>query len=127
MSDADISKILAELDSLRSATECQLVVLQCDATIQSIERFEPWDEPKFVRASGGGYQIQGRGGTDFKPVFEWLNSKESELPQEPDALIYCTDGYGSFPEAAPNCPVMWIVTHRGSVDFPFGDVINVRE
>ena len=127
MSNADISKILAELDSLRSATECQLVVLQCDATIQSIERFEPWDEPKFVRASGGGYQIQGRGGTDFKPVFEWLNSKESELPQEPDALIYCTDGYGSFPEAAPNCPVMWIVTHRGAVHFPFGDVINVRE
>ncbi len=43
----------------------------------------------------------------------------------PDALVYCTDGLGAFPEWEPRYPVVWVVTAGGLQDFPFGLVIRL--
>ena len=45
----------------------------------------------------------------------------------PDALIYLTDGYGTFPNDEPPWPVLWIVTADGLPDesFPFGTVLRL--
>ena len=66
---------------------------------------------------------QGGGGTDFRPVFRLLDD------HEPDVLIYLTDGYGDFPEAAPRMPTLWVVPPGGLEDdgFPFGDVLRLEE
>ena len=47
-------------------------------------------------------RIKGRGGTDFRPVFKYVdelirNKEFSNLK----GLIYFTDGYGIFPERPP--------------------------
>lgn len=44
-------------------------------------------------------QIRGLGGTDFRPVFEYVEklSREKEFVNL-KGLIYFTDGYGTFPE-----------------------------
>jgi len=47
-------------------------------------------------------QLHGLGGTDFRPVFEYVNGlvdrKEFENLK---GLIYFTDGYGDFPKKKP--------------------------
>ena len=46
----------------------------------------------------------------------------------PDALIYCTDGYGTFPSEPPEeFPVLWVLTHVGQQEdrVPFGSVLRM--
>lgn len=63
----------------------------------------------------------GRGGTDFRPVFDEL----AEMGEEPEALIYLTDGYGRFPKEPPPYQVIWGSTTEGKVKYPFGEVVSV--
>lgn len=126
MNDSEISEILAEIDSLRAIGQCRLIVLQCDAQVQQVDVYEAYEEAEFSRSQGGRYQIHGRGGTDFQPVFDWILDEPPELDDRPDALIYCTDGHGRFPDQAPHFPVIWVAVGRDAPDFPFGDVIPLN-
>ena len=67
----------------------------------------------------------GGGGTDFRPFFARL--PKHRPPWEPSVAIYLTDGYGEFPERAPRCPVLWVVTPGGlDLDkFPFGQAVRL--
>ena len=62
----------------------------------------------------------GGGGTDFGPCFDWLN----EHGIHPQTIVFLTDLYGSFPESAPDYPVIWAST--GSRQAPFGSVIPMH-
>ncbi len=127
--DAQIaSRLLAEVDSLRSATECELTVIQCDAAVQDVQTFDPWDASA-LGADGGPMRLLGRGGTDFRPVFDWVDHDVLEGALPPDAIIYLTDGYGPFPPKTPDWPTVWIVTKTGAKDstFPFGRVIRLDD
>jgi predicted metal-dependent peptidase len=62
----------------------------------------------------------GGGGTDFGPCFAWLNARGIR----PQTLVFLTDLYGSFPESAPDYPVIWAST--GSRQAPFGSVIPIH-
>jgi predicted metal-dependent peptidase len=120
MDERTLARVLAELDRLRALAECRLTVIQCDARIQDIVSFEPWDlaQVDFSRMT-----MQGRGGTNFRPVFERIE-RDHHL-QSPDALIYMSDGYGDFPRDAPLFPCLWIVPAHGYTSFPFGEVIRL--
>ncbi len=125
MSDNEIAAILGEIDALRCAWECRLSVIQCDAALQRVQHYEHYEAPEFTRAGGrSGLRIKGRGGTDFRPVFAWLED-HSGPDTAPDALVYCTDGEGTFPERAPHIPVIWLLSSPVSV--PFGSTINVGD
>lgn len=64
--------------------------------------------------------IQGRGGTDFRPPFEWLDEQNIEV----DAMLYYTDlECNSFPDS-PTFPVLW-VTDSMNGSAPFGEVLRV--
>ena len=72
-------------------------------------------------------QARGGGGTDFNPFFKWI---EAQSNSDSVALcIYFTDGYGQFPQSAPNVPVLWVVSAGGLVssEFPFGAIARVAE
>ena len=62
----------------------------------------------------------GGGGTEFGPCFEWLD----ERGIRPQALVFLTDLYGSFPPCAPVYPVLWAST--GGQKAPFGEVIPMQ-
>jgi predicted metal-dependent peptidase len=70
-------------------------------------------------------EARGGGGTSFVPFFDWV--KQNELGGNYPLCIYFTDGYGSFPEAPPESPVLWVVMPGGleSTGFPFGDVARM--
>jgi len=84
----------------------------CDSKVHKVQTFERGEE--LIPEPVGG------GGTDFRPVFDWI--KEQGI--EPQALIYLTDMYGTFPAEAPSYPVIWAKTT--SVSAPFGDEVEVK-
>ncbi|MBK9940053.1 MAG: VWA-like domain-containing protein [Kouleothrix sp.] len=69
--------------------------------------------------------VVGGGGTDFRPFFARIPTYRP--PWEPSVAIYLTDGYGEFPERAPRCPVLWVVTPGGIAleRFPFGQAVRL--
>jgi predicted metal-dependent peptidase len=121
MSDEVLGEILGEIDKLRSVTNCRLTLIQCDAQVHKVEDFEATDETQFER-----YQFYGRGGTAFEPVFDWIAQKATQSFFQLDALIYLTDGFGSFPPKPPSYPLLWIMTEHSMPNVPFGEVIRLH-
>ncbi len=68
---------------------------------------------------------KGGGGTDFRPFFAAAERDYVDWPNK--VAVYLTDGFGSFPERAPDFPVLWIVTPGGKLleAFPFGEVVRL--
>ena len=88
-------------------------VLYIDSEVSGVDTFEAGDEI-VARPRGGG-------GTDFRPAFKWTEDNGIS----PQALVYFTDMYGSFPDTPPHYPVIWVSTSDVN-NAPFGEVINVR-
>lgn len=108
-----LTQVAAEISSILNDIQADCHVVYCDTKVQNTEYFAPGDSISKLDAKGGG-------GTDFKPVFDWIE-KENITPS---CLIYFTDLYGSFPETQPDYPVLWIVDGRASKKAPFGEVIE---
>ncbi len=74
-------------------------ILQCDAGISSDSLITgPEDFYQYMED----FQVQGFGGTDFRPVFDYTRKlmDEGKLSHL-KGLIYFTDGYGEFPKSKP--------------------------
>lgn len=104
-SAAVVQRFLEETYSILSSkenffSEMEVYLIQCDCCIQKtdvIRREEDW------RKLEEKIEIQGRGGTDFRPVFRYVDQlrKEGQL-KDLGALIYFTDGDGVYPEGRPD-------------------------
>lgn len=94
----------------------RLMVMWIDAAVHAVDEVEEPGDLMNLKPRGGG-------GTDFRPAFSWV-AKENV---EPDALVYLTDGYGVFPQAAPTYPVLWgnITPNLSPTRYPFGEVVDV--
>ena len=121
MNDEVLARVLGEIDNLRSVTQCSLTLIQCDAKIQDVKQYD-----EYTAVSFGRYRFYGRGGTSFIPVFEWIKENVFKQFSGVDALIYLTDGFGSFPDKRPPYPVLWIMTEHSQPEVPFGDVIRMQ-
>lgn len=112
----DLPRFFTELGGLlNSFGSYRMTIIQCDTTIRQIEFFDditPFPTDYKWKAKGGG-------GTDFRPVFDYI---EEHPELEPNLLIYITDGYGVYPQHAPSIPMMWLVTPDGDIDVPWGIV-----
>jgi len=119
MSTAELADIFSEIRMYRETFPCRLTVIQADAAIQTVVTYEELDGedvPKDVK-------IVGRGGTDFRPVFSWVDENA------PGAYVmYATDGLGTFPITFPTGDVIWLLVkgHRALHEFPFGLCVKLR-
>ncbi len=81
-------------------SKINLHIIQCDADIQEDRKItcqEEFDE--YIKTM----QIRGLGGTDFRPVFEYVNKLRAQKEfRDLKGLIYFTDGYGVFPARKPD-------------------------
>lgn len=89
--------ILMQEDSYFSRVNIHII--QCDAEIQE-------DHVITDRSSFEAYlkemKLRGFGGTDFRPVFQYVDRLiEEKRFRNLKGLIYFTDGYGTFPERKP--------------------------
>lgn len=88
----------------------------CDAKVHCVQTFKATDQLVLTP--------QGGGGTDFRPVFDWVE-KEGVAPA---CLIYITDMYGAFPDKAPDYPVLWVsCSGEHGPKAPFGETIFIQE
>lgn len=108
--DPDVARaFLAEVGQLAQMVggSGRLLLLQVDDEVRDVREIGPGSPlPETIR---------GRGGTSFRPAFEYL-AAHSEI--QPSGLLYLTDGDGSFPELPPPYPVLWVLV--GPARVPFG-------
>lgn len=128
MSSLELSQVFGEIDSLRSAFECRVTVIQCDTVIHHVGEHDPWEALTVPAGRPARHKVYGRGGTDLRPPFDWVAKLATETGEAPDAVIYCTDGYGPFPlETSVRVPVLWVITQAGTSAVPFGDVVRLPQ
>lgn len=74
-------------------------IIQCDAEVQSDTKIESLDE---MKRYGDDFEVRGFGGTDFRPVFAYLDELiERHEMENLQGLIYFTDGMGVYPTKMP--------------------------
>ena len=116
-----LGKVLAELDALRTMTECKLTLIECDAAIQNVTEYEGWE---IADLDFDSRPFRGRGGTVFDPVFNWMKNVGSLQNPPPEALIFLTDGQAPFPDIKPMYYVLWIFPKNFQGKAPFGISLN---
>ena len=101
----------AELQSIvDDANPEATVVIMADAAVQRVDRFERGDPIEF--------NVQGLGGTDFRPAFEYVDREQLNLA----CLIYLTDGQGIYPDEATDVPTLWVMT-TPEESAPWGETV----
>lgn len=104
MSEKDIREGLSEFASLRQVVPFNLHFVSCDARAYEVTSYSKDEEPRWTDMP-----ISGGGGTDFRPVFQLIEKYKEEKGIKLSLLVYFTDSYGTFPDKAPNYPVIWVL------------------
>ena len=81
-------------------SKINLHIIQCDAAIQVDQKITCQRElDEYLKTM----QLYGLGGTDFRPVFEYVEAlRKNKEFQNLKGLIYFTDGHGTFPAKKPD-------------------------
>ena len=92
-------------------SKINLHIIQCDADIQEDAKITNQEEFDLYLKN---MQIHGLGGTDFRPVFRYVNELiEQKDFQNLKGLIYFTDGWGVFPEYIPDYETAFVFIDDG--------------
>jgi predicted metal-dependent peptidase len=102
MSERELAEISKQLQ--RVSEHARITIAECDVEVTRVYPFE-----------GALAAVKGRGGTDFRPVFE------PALLAHHDGVVFFTDGQGPFPEQPPRVPVLWVLTKPLDFECPWGD------
>ena len=100
-----VQQFLAETYEILSQREnffrkMKVYIIQCDSFIQDVAIIHSEEEWKEYSKE---ITIQGRGGTDFCPVFQYIEEqKKAKEIKRLKALIYFTDGDGLYPQEKPD-------------------------
>lgn len=90
--------ILKQSESFHS--KVNIHIIQCDAAIQEDVKITSQEEFDHYLQQ---MTLKGLGGTDFRPVFSYVNSLvDCGEFNDLRGLIYFTDGYGDFPARQPD-------------------------
>jgi len=108
----ELEQFAGEISAISEEAQPDAIhAVYCDAAVQSAQGFRA-SEPVRLEPKGGG-------GTDFRPVFEWV----AENDIEPACLIYLTDlCCDSYPEP-PDYSVLWVTD--SSRHARFGETVRI--
>jgi len=105
-----LAQFLGEVEGImQSYGNYEIDLLTADLKVRSHQTYLPGERLE--------YCVSGGGGTDFRPVFDYIDS----TIDYPSLLLYFTDGMGCFPDSPPPYDVMWVMPEGKPV--PFGDVL----
>jgi len=93
----ELAGFAAEVERIRRCG-AEVILIECDCRIQRVYPLKRRIDLTF----------QGRGGTNFSPVWEYIQSQGLR----PDVIIYLTDGRGQAPAVSPY-PTIWALTADG--------------
>ncbi len=114
-----LAEFWAELRGLASELRPERVILlQVDTMVRDVAEYSAFDLPDSV-------EIHGRGGTDFRPGFEWLE----EQGIQPGLCLYFTDMCCSrYPGQEPGFSTVWLNWDEPPPDYfrePWGEQIDM--
>jgi len=114
MTDGLLAQAAGELAALHALIP-EVTVVTADAKVHQVVQAR--DLPTFLAQR----KWHGGGGTDHRPVFEWLARQRLQ----PEVLVGITDLWTKLPEKPPPFPVVWVVppTHGKAA---FGRVIEME-
>jgi len=113
ISDDNFKSFIAEMKAIQSCYKGTMTVVECDAQIQKTYQLSKY---KKIQKN-----FRGRGGTSFRPVFEYIRDKHVKT----DLLIFFTDLDGDQECCKkPGYPVLWVATCPKR-PVPFGHVISL--
>lgn len=126
-----VSRFLSETYSILASQEnffrkMNVYFLQCDCVIQDVARITSREE---WLSYADRIRIQGRGGTDFTPVFGLVQElRTSQKLTNLKALLYFTDGDGVYPTQPPDYETAFVLLkdtgHRELVP-PWGTLLLI--
>lgn len=109
-----LERFAAELNDIAAQAVCQITILYHDSDVVRIQEWTPDEGPLTLEMCGGG-------GTNHRPVFEWIDQNT----EEPPAVVVClTDLYSTFPQGEPDYPTLWVSTEPKQ-PHPFGDRLDI--
>jgi predicted metal-dependent peptidase len=82
-----------------------------DAEVKHVERLEPGDPITWTPKGGGG--------TDFRPALDAIETAGTAI-----CAVCITDLCGTFPDAVPGLPVLWLSTEE-DMTAPFGETVYI--
>ena len=105
-----LGRFLAETEAIvQSFDNYRIEFIVADDRIRSHTTFYPGEPLR--------YRIEGGGGTDFRPLFNYVE----KTVYDPKLLLYFTDAQGVFPQRAPLYDTLWVLPAKREV--PFGDTL----
>jgi len=112
MSNEALTQCMSEIGNI--AKYAEVFVVEADAEIKD----------SYIYDSRKKYSVKGRGGTAYKPVFDFFNKKENQV----DALIYLgdMDCYDTENLKKPKYPVLWAIFGTQEPPGKFGSKIYVE-
>lgn len=116
VSDQELSHFLGEINNLTNLYQFEeVIIVPCDYAVQTqgIVRYKRGEVVKTLRCDG-------RGGTSFRPPFDWLKQNPDIKPIR---IVYFTDMEGDFP---PPCdvPTLWVATTKHKA--PWGETVQIE-
>ena len=111
--EEELKQFAGEISAISDQAQPEIIhVVYCDEAVSCTQEFGP-SEPITLEPKGGG-------GTNFRPVFEWVEQNAIT----PACLIYLTDLYCTeYPELPPCYPVLWVTDSRRTA--PFGETVQI--
>jgi len=88
-----------------------ITLLCCDTRVHSVYEVDSAFDLESI--------VFNRGGTDFRPVFKWIEENKPDCK----LLVYLTDGNGVYPNEPPSYPVVWATVDQ---EPPWGEVVRLR-
>ena len=112
----ELNTFVAEVNAIKSLVNARITLLACDTKLDQNGPwvYESWEQLVLPKT------LQGSGGTDFTPVFEWIAAHNIR----PDLVIYFTDAQGRFPDGPSVAETLWLV--KGSATVPWGQRIQLN-
>ena len=110
-----VAKFLGETRSILEEKEnffsrWNVCLIQCDSFVQDVTMIH---SPKEWEAYRETITIKGRGGTDFRPVFQKVEElRKQHVFRNLKALIYFTDGDGIYPEQKPDYETAFVFVRQ---------------
>jgi len=115
ISQKELTEFLSEILTIsKSFSVMRMTIIVCDCEIKNVYELDnnDFDLNKI--------KIHGYGGTDFRPVFRWIEKNKPTTK----LLIYFTDGEGEYP-SSETVKTLWILPRDYNV--PFGEKIVFGE
>lgn len=113
--DDEFKAFISEMKAIQACYKGTMTVIECDMEIQKTYKLNKYNKIQT--------NMKGRGGTSFKPVFDYIKEKKLHT----DILVFFTDGYGDQDQCKkPPYATIWVSTESGT-KVPFGHVISLKD